>query len=168
MPGRWITNCPVDLGELFLCSNLDLLSPRAVRSFCSVLVKAIIKNRIGTRPCCILFLTPTLNSIDVFTLKIMSLTMLLSYMRLIAERSLEGTPYFPSMASSSAGLELSKALTRSTNATHIEKLCLCLRCRCALIVNVPSWHPNPGVDTNYNFRPCILIILNSFPHMMLL
>ena len=67
MPGRWLTNCPVDLGELSLRENWDLLSPRAVHSSSSVLAKAIIKNINSTgailSPC----LTPTLNSMDVST-----------------------------------------------------------------------------------------------------
>ena len=59
MPGQWLTNGPVDLGELSLRTNWDLLSPRAVHSSSSVLAKAIIKNRSKTgamlSPC----LTPT-------------------------------------------------------------------------------------------------------------
>ena len=102
VPGRWLTNCPVDLGELYLHANWDLLSPRAVHSSSSVLLKAIIRNRNSTRamqyPC----LTPTLNSMDVSTLPMMSLTILLSYMCLIADHSLGGEPYFPSMAMISA------------------------------------------------------------------
>ena len=68
----------------------------------SVSAKAIIKNRNSTgamlSPC----LTPTLNSMDVSTLPMMSLTKLLSYMHLIAERSIGGAPYFPSLVMSSA------------------------------------------------------------------
>ena len=97
MSGRWLTNCPVDLGELSLHANWDLLSPRAVHSSSTVLAKSIIKNRNSTRfmlsPC----LTPTLNSMDVSTFLMVSLNVLLSYMRLIAECSLGGAPYFPSM-----------------------------------------------------------------------
>ena len=37
VPGRWLTNCPVDLGELYLRT-----SPRAVHLSSSVLAKAII------------------------------------------------------------------------------------------------------------------------------
>ena len=98
VPGWWLTNCPVDLGELYLRTNWALLIPRAVHSSSSVLTKAIIKNRNITgamlSPC----LTPTLNSMDISTFPMMRLTILLSYMRLIAERSLLGAPYFPSMA----------------------------------------------------------------------
>ena len=32
VPGRWLTNCPVDLGELSLRTNWDFLSLRAVHS----------------------------------------------------------------------------------------------------------------------------------------
>ena len=102
VPGRWLTNCPVDLGELSLRANWALLSPRAVHSSSSVLEKVVIKNRNITgamlSPC----LTPTLNSMDIYALPMMSLITLLLYMRLIAERSLGSAPYFPSMAMSSA------------------------------------------------------------------
>ena len=88
VPGRWLTNCPVNLGELSMRANWDLLSPRAVHSSSSILAKAIIKNINSTgamlSPC----LTPTLNSMDVSTFPMMSLTKLLSYMRSVAERSL--------------------------------------------------------------------------------
>ena len=47
-------------------------------------------------------LTPTLNYMDVYNLPMMSLNMLLSYMNLIAERSLGGAPYFPIMEMGSA------------------------------------------------------------------
>ena len=94
--------------------------------------------------------------------------MILSYMRLIDERSLGGAPHFPIMAMSSAFLEVPKSLTKSENDTHVGRLWLCLRCRSVLILNGPSWHPTPGVDPNCHFTPCFLIILNSRPHMMLL
>ena len=113
-------------------------------------------------------LTPTLNSIGVSTLPMLSLTMLLLYMRLIAEHSLGGAPYFSIMVMSSAWLEVSKDLTRYLNATHVGRLSLCLRCISVLILNVPSWHPTPGVDPNWHFTPCLLIIMNSCLHMMLL
>ena len=61
-------------------------------------------------------LIPTLNTMDVSNLPVMSLTMLLLYICLIVERSLGGTPYFPSMDISSAWLEVSKALNRSEKA----------------------------------------------------
>ena len=98
VPGRWLINFPVDLGELSLRANWAFLIPRAVHLSSSVSDKAIIKNINGTgamlSPC----LIPTFNSIDVSTLPIMVLTMIFSYMRLIAERSIGGAPYFPSMA----------------------------------------------------------------------
>ena len=100
--GRLLTNCPVDLGELSLCENWDLLSPRGFHSSSSVSVKAIIKNIDSTGEILYHCLTPTLNSMDVSSFKMMSLTNFLSYMRLIAEHSLGGAPYFPSMAMSSA------------------------------------------------------------------
>ena len=65
-------------------------------------------------------------------------------------------------------LVVSKALTRSDNATHVGRLCFCLRCRSVLTVNLPSWHPTPGVHPNWHSRPCFLIILNSRPHIILL
>ena len=101
MPCWWLTNCPFDICELSLCTNWALISPRAVHSSSSVLDKAIIKNINSTgamlSPC----LTPTLKSMDVSTLLMMRLTMLLSYMRFITERSLRGAPYFPIMFMSS-------------------------------------------------------------------
>ena len=102
IPGQWLTDCPVDLGELSLSANWDSLSPRDVHSSSSIPTKAIIKkiNRTGAilSPC----LIPTLNSLDVSTFPMMRLTILLSYMRLIAEHILGGAQYFPSMAMSSA------------------------------------------------------------------
>ena len=100
--GRWLTNCPVDLGELSLRKNWALLSPRAIHSSSIVSTKSIIKNINITgailSPC----LTPTLNSIDVSTFSMMILTILLSYIHLITDRSLGGAPYFPSMVMRSA------------------------------------------------------------------
>ena len=88
VPGRWLTNCPFDLGELSFHENWALLSPRAVHSSSSISEKAIIKNINSTgaimSPC----LTPTLKAMDVSILPMMSLTTLLLYMRLIAEHSL--------------------------------------------------------------------------------
>ena len=75
---------------------------------------------------------------DVSILPMMSLTTLLLYMCLIADHSLGGAPYFPSMATINEWLEVSKALTRSENATHVGRLRLCLRCRSFLIVDVLS------------------------------
>ena len=75
---------------------------------------------------------------NVSTLQMMILNMLLLYMRLISEHSLESAPYFPSMAMSNAWLEVSKALNISENSTNVGILWLCLRCRSVLIVNVPS------------------------------
>ena len=102
VPGRWITSCPVDLGELSLRTNWVMISPRAVQSSSSVLAKAIIKNKNNTGAMLSPYLTLTLNSMDLSTFPMMSLTILLSYMCLIAERSLEGAPYFTSMAIRSA------------------------------------------------------------------
>ena len=48
VPGRWLTNFTVDLGELSSRENWALLSPRAVHPSSSVLAKAIIKNRNST------------------------------------------------------------------------------------------------------------------------
>ena len=102
VPGLWLTNCPVDLGKLYLHANWDLISTRAVHSSSSVLEKSTIKNINITgamlSPC----LTPTFKSMDVSTLPMMRLHMLLLYMRLIAERSLGDAPYFTSMKMSSA------------------------------------------------------------------
>ena len=98
----WLNNCPVDLGELYLRTIWVLLSPRTVHLSSSVLEKAIINNRHLTEamlpPC----LNPNLNSMDVSTFSMTILTMLLYYMRLIADRSLGGALYFSSMAMSSA------------------------------------------------------------------
>ena len=113
-------------------------------------------------------LTLTLKSMDVSTFPMMRLTMLLLYMRLIYEHSLEGAPYFLSMAMSSVWLVVSKALNNSATDTHVGSLYTFLRCRMILIVNVKSCHPTPGVDPKWHFTPCLLIILNSLPHMMLL
>ena len=119
MPGWWLINCPVGLGELSLRENWDLLSPRFIHSSSSVLAKAIIKNRNSTgyvlSPC----FTLILKSMDVSTVLMIRLTVLFSYIRLIAEHILTDAPYFPSMAMSSAWLEVSKALTRSVNAIHV-------------------------------------------------
>ena len=93
MPGWWITNDPVDLGDLSLYVNWALLIPRTVHSSYSVLEKAIIKNRNINgdilSPC----FTPTLKFMDVSTFPMMSLTKLLLNMRLIAERSIRSVPY---------------------------------------------------------------------------
>ena len=50
---------------------------------------------------------------DVSIFPMMRLTTLFAYMYLIAENSLGGEPYFPSMEMSSLWLEVSKEATRS-------------------------------------------------------
>ena len=42
VPDMWLTNCPVDLGELSLRANWDLIIHRDVQSYYSVLEKSII------------------------------------------------------------------------------------------------------------------------------
>ena len=78
------------------------ISPRNAHSSSSVLAKAIINDINSTgammSPC----LTPTLKSLDVSTLPMMVLTMLLSYMCLIAERSLESMYHCSSISKISA------------------------------------------------------------------
>ena len=113
-------------------------------------------------------LTPTLKSMDFSTFPMMILTMLFLYMRLISEYSLGGEPYFPSMAMINAWLGVSKSLTRSAIDTHVGRLWLCIICIIFFIVNVPYWHPNPGVDPHWNFMPCLLIIFNIYPHIIVL
>ena len=102
VPVQWLTNFPVNLGGLSLRENWSLLSPRAVHLPSSVSEKAIIKKRNSTgamlSPC----FTPTFKSMDVSTLPMVSFTILLVYMCLIAECSIGGAPYFPSMEMSSA------------------------------------------------------------------
>ena len=44
LAGWWLTNFPVDLGELSLCENWALINPRTVHSSPSVSAKAIIRN----------------------------------------------------------------------------------------------------------------------------
>ena len=161
VPGTCLTKYLVDIGELSLCANWDLLNPRAANLSSGVMEKAIIRNinSNGTMsyPC----LTSTF-------LPMMTLNTYLLYMRLIDKHSHGGAPYFPSMTMSNVWLEVSKALTRSDNATHVGRLWLCLKCISVLIVNVPSGHPTPEMDPNCHFTPCLMIILNSRPHMILL
>ena len=64
-------------------------------------------------------LTQNLKSMDVSILPMMILTALLFYMRLIAEHSIGGVPYFPSTVISSAWLEVSKCLNMYANAIHV-------------------------------------------------
>ena len=129
----WLTNFPVDLGELSLCADWDFLNPRVVYSSFSVSEKDIIRNRKSNGymmyPC----LARTLKSMDVLILRMMSLATLL-----IAEHSLGGAPYFTSMAMINAWLEVSKSLNRYENSTHVGRFWLFIRYRSVLIVNVPS------------------------------
>ena len=134
----WLTNCPVDLGELSLCANWDFINYRSVHSSSCVLEKDIIKNRNNTVAIMSTCLTPTLESMDVSILTMIILTTFLSYINFLAEHSLGGAPYFPSMEMSNAWLDVSKTLPRSANAIYVWRLWLCLRCRSVLIVNVPS------------------------------
>ena len=168
VPGPWLTSYPVDIGELSLRENWALLSHRTVHLSSSVLENTIINNRNITRDMLYPCLEGTLKWIDVYTLPIMRLTMILLYLCLIADHSIGGAPYFTNMTMTSAWLEVSKDLTKSANDTHVGRLWLCLRCRMISIVNVPYCRPTPGVDPNWNFTPCLLIILNSRPHMILL
>ena len=138
MPGWWTTNCLIYLGEFSLREKWALLIPRAVQFSYSVSVKAIIRNINSNGAMLSLCLTPTLNSMGVSTLPMMSLAMPFSFMHLIYEHSLGGAPYFPSIATSSACLEVSKALTKSANTNHVGILWLFIRCRSVLILNLSS------------------------------
>ena len=133
VPGRWLTSFLVDYAELPLRKKWDLLSTRAVQLSSRVLEKVIIRNRNRTVAMLYPCLTHNLKSMDVSILPMTILTKLLSYMRLIYEHSLGGALYFPIMTMSSAWLEVSKALTRSVNATYFGRLWLCLRCRSVLL-----------------------------------
>ena len=168
VPVRWLTSCQVDLSELSLIANWALLSLRAVHSSSTDLTKATIKNINSTVAMLYPCLKTTLKLMDVSTLSRMILTMLSMYMCSIAEHSLGGASYFPSMEMSSSCFKVSEALTKSANDTHARRLWLCIRCRMTLIMNVPSCQPTPGVDINWHFTPCFMIILNSRTHMMLL
>ena len=44
----WLARCPDDIGELSLCENCALLSPREVHPFSNVLTKSIIRNMNST------------------------------------------------------------------------------------------------------------------------
>ena len=102
VPGNWLTNFLVDLGELYSHENWALLNLRAIHSSSSVLAKAIIRNRNSTMDMLYPCLTPTLKSMDISTLLMMILTIILLYMRFIYEHSIGGAPNFPSMEMSSA------------------------------------------------------------------
>ena len=54
VPGRWLTNCPVDLGELSMHANWALLIPRAVHSYSSVSAKPSLRIEIVLGPYCLL------------------------------------------------------------------------------------------------------------------
>ena len=137
VPGWWRTNCLVNIFKLSLHANWVLIDPRAVHLSSSVSDKVIIRNKNSTgammSPC----LIPTLKSMDVSILPVMSLITLFSYVRLMAEHSLGGVRYFPNVEMSNAWFGVSKALNRSVNATHVGRLWFCLICRSFLIVNVP-------------------------------
>ena len=87
-------------------ANWYLLNPRAVHLSSSVLAKAIIRNRNINGDMLSTCLTPTLKSMNVSTLPMMSLPTLLSYVCLISEHSLGGAPFFTGMAMSNAWLEV--------------------------------------------------------------
>ena len=88
MPGWWLTDCKVDLGESSLRAKWDFLSPRAVHLSFSYSTKAIIKNRNSNRDMLSPRLTPTMNLMDVSTLLMVSLTMFFTYIGLIYEHCL--------------------------------------------------------------------------------
>ena len=119
VPIRWLTSCPVDIGKLSLHKNWDLLSPRTIHLYSSVFLKSITRNSNSTDAMMYPCLKPTLKSLDVSILTMMSLTATFSYTCLIPEHSLGGAPYLPSMEISSAWLEVYKELTRSINATYV-------------------------------------------------
>ena len=98
MSGWRLTSRQVNIGELSLRGNWDLFSTRIFHLY----------------PC----LIPTLKTIYVSIFMMMRLTLLLLYINLIADDILGGAPYFPSMAMSSAWLEVSKDLDRYFNGTH--------------------------------------------------
>ena len=75
VPGRWIYSSPVDLGEFSVHADWDLLSLRAVHLSSSVSENAIIRNRNRTGSILYPCLKPTLKSMDVSILPMMSLTM---------------------------------------------------------------------------------------------
>ena len=95
MTARCLIFCLVELDEVSLCENWDLVNPRTIHFSFSVLAKAIVNNINSTGSMMFPCLTPTLKSIYVSILMMMSLTTLLSYMSLIVDHSVGGTPYFP-------------------------------------------------------------------------
>ena len=90
--GRWLTGCPVDIGELSMCANWGFKSPKSVHLSSSVLEKAIIRNINSTGGILLPCLAPTLKLMAVSIMPMMSWNALFLYMRLFAEHSLGGVP----------------------------------------------------------------------------
>ena len=65
-------------------------------------------------------------------------------------------------------MEVSKAFTRSDNATQLDKLCLCHRCNKVFKVKLTSWHTTTVVEPNWYLTTCVFMILNTRPHRMIL
>ena len=87
-----------------------------------------------------------------------SLTFFSVYIHFTAENNFGGgQPYFFNISTINLWLELLNALTSSANI-----------CNIVLIVKLPSWHTTPGVDPNWYFAPCFLVVLNNLVHRMLL
>ena len=127
-----------------------------------------MRKRIRTGAILSLFFTPALNGMRVSVFPMMSLTTLSLYIHLFEDCSLGGQPYRPKISIITQWLEVSKALTRSSNNTNVGKLWLFRKCNSVLSVNNPSGHPTLGVDLNWYFTPCVWMILNNLLHNILL
>mmetsp|Transcript_22884 Transcript_22884/g.52540 ORF Transcript_22884/g.52540 Transcript_22884/m.52540 type:complete len:209 (-) Transcript_22884:166-792(-) len=115
------------------------------------------RNRTGAilSPC----LTPTSCNISFTLFPIFKTTVRSVYIRLITLHRLGGAPYLSRILIRSWWSAVSKALTKSTNATYVSWSWFRLILRSVLIVNSPSAHPTLGVPPNWNLFPCFWMIL---------
>ena len=136
---------------------------------CSITsTNAITSNRNNTgatiSPC----FTLTSKGMDVSIFPMISLTLLLLCILSISEQNFCEQLYFCNILTMRIWFQVSKALTRLANITHVGRLWLFHKYNIVFIVKLPSWHPTPGVDPNWYLTPCSSIILNNLVHKMLL
>ena len=113
-------------------------------------------------------LTPTFCPISALAFPILSAIFRSAYIRAMAWWSLGGAPYSSKIFSIILWLTMSNALTRSTNVTYADSLCLWREWGADLMTKRPTWQPTPFEEPNCVGHPFNLIILNNLLHIILI
>ena len=99
--GLWLKIWPVERGKLLCLENVAFVRPFFVHSFYDVLKHSMMRNMNRTGYMLSPFLAPNLKGIGVSMFPIISLTTLVLYILLVAEKNQGGAPYLDRMSISS-------------------------------------------------------------------